>query len=87
MRTPLTLISKSPKQYPEKYFPCGKNSCETCNQIISDQSFKSNLTGKKYKTTTYDDLSCCSSNIIYEIHCLHCGLVYVGETGRSLNQE
>ena len=64
--------------------PCGKKSCQTCNQFISNQSFKSNLTGKEYKTTTYDKLSCGSSNIIYGIHCIHCSLVYVGETGRSL---
>ena len=64
--------------------PCGKKSCQTCDQFISNQSFKSNLTGKEYKTTTYDKLSCGSSNIIYRIHCIHCGLVYVGETGRSL---
>ena len=64
--------------------PCGIKSCQTCNQFISNQSFKSNLTGKEYKTTTYDKLSCGSSNIIYGIHCIHCGLVYVGETGRSL---
>ena len=63
---------------------CGKKSCQTCNQFISNQSFKSNLTGKEYKTTTCDKLSCGSSNIIYGIHCIHCGLVYVGETGRSL---
>ena len=24
------------------------------------------------------------SHVIYGIHCVHCGLVYVGETGRSL---
>ena len=64
--------------------PCGKRSCQTCNQFITNQSFKSNLTGKEYKTTTYDKLSCGSSNIIYEIHCINCGLVYVSETGRSL---
>ena len=64
--------------------PCRKMSCQTCNQFISNQSFKSNLTGKEYKTTTYDKLSCGSSNIIYVIHCIHCGLVYVGEIGRSL---
>ena len=64
--------------------PCGKKSCQTCNQFISNQSFKTNLTGKEYKTTTYDKLSCGSSNIIYGIHCIHCGLVCVGETGRSL---
>ena len=62
-------------------------SCETCNQFISSQSFKSNLTGKEYKTTTYDKLSCGSSDIKYGIHCIHCGLVYVGETGRSLKSK
>ena len=29
--------------------PCGKKSCQTCNQFVSDQSFKSNLNGKEYK--------------------------------------
>ena len=64
--------------------PCGKKCCQTCNQFISDQSFKGNLTGKENKTIIYDRLSCGSSNIIYEIHCIHCGLEDVGETGRLL---
>ena len=51
---------------------------------INDQSFKSNMTGREYKTISYDRLSCGSTNVIYGIHCVHCGLVYVGETGRSL---
>ena len=63
---------------------CGTTSCHTCNIFINDQSFKSNLTGKEYKTISYDRLSCGSTNAIYGIHCVHCGLVYVGETGRSL---
>ena len=29
-------------------------------------------------------LSCGSTNVICGIHCVHCSLVYVGETGRSL---
>ena len=63
---------------------CGATSCHTCNILINDQSFKSNLTGKEYKTISYDRLSCGSTNVIYGIHYVHCGLVYVGETGRSL---
>ena len=63
---------------------CGTTSCHTCNIFIKDQSFKSNLTGKDNKTISYDRLSCGSTNVIYRIHCVHCGLVYVGETGRSL---
>ena len=42
------------------------------------------MTGKEYKTISYDRLSCGSTNKIYGIHCVHCGLVYVSETGRSL---
>ena len=64
--------------------PCGKRSCQACNQFISDQSFTSYLTGKEYKTTTYDELSCGSSNIIYEFIVFIVVLVYVGETGKSL---
>ena len=56
---------------------CGKKSCQTCNQFISNQSFKSNLTGKEYKTTTYDKLSCGSSNIIYGIHCISIVVLYM----------
>ena len=61
---------------------CGATSCHVIH--INDQSFKSILTGKKYKTISYDRLSCGSANVIYGIHCVQCGLVYVGETGRSL---
>ena len=65
--------------------PLGQmTSCHTCNIFVNNQSFKSNLTGKEYKTISYDRLSCGSTNVIYGIHCVHCGLVYVGETGRSL---
>ena len=62
---------------------CG-TTCHTCNIFIDDQSSKSNLTGKEYKTISYDRLSCGSTNVICGIHCVHCSLVYVGETGRSL---
>ena len=34
--------------------PRGKKSCHIYKQFIGDWSFKSNLTGKEYKTTTYD---------------------------------
>ena len=63
---------------------CGTTSCHTRNIFINDQSFKSNLTGKECKTISYDRLSCSSTNVIYGIHYVHCGLVYVGESRRSL---
>ena len=61
---------------------CGITSCHTCNIFIDDQSFESNLTGKEYKTISYNRLSCGSTNVIYE-YTVYCSL-YVGETGRSL---
>ena len=84
MKTTDIIITPLSEYLNNDISPCGKKSCQTCNQFISNQSFKSNLTGKEYKTTTYDKLSCGSSNIIYGIHCIHCGLENVGETGRSL---
>ena len=84
MKTTVIIVTPLSEYLNNDASPCGKKSCQTRNQFISNQSFKSNLTGKEYKTTTYDKLSCGSSNIIYGIHCIHCGLVYVAETGRSL---
>ena len=63
---------------------CAATSCHRCNIFINDESFKCNLTGKEYKTISYDRLSCGSTNVIHEIYCVHCGLVYAGESGRSL---
>ena len=50
---------------------CGATSCHTCNIFINDRSFKSNFTGREYKTISYDRLSCGSTNVIYGIHCVH----------------
>ena len=57
---------------------CGETSCRSCNNFVCDQSFKSNSAGKEYKTISYYRLLCSSTNVIYGIHCVHCGLVYVG---------
>ena len=42
------------------------------------------LIGRIYKTQTYEQLTWGSSNVVHAIHCIRCGLMYVGETGRSL---
>ena len=39
--------------------------------FISDQVFRSNLTGKEYKTITYDRLSCGSTSVIFGIYYVH----------------
>ena len=48
--------------------PCDSNACLTCSSFISDQSFKSNLTGRICKTQTYEQLTCGSSNVVYTLH-------------------
>ena len=78
------VIDPIPEYFNGNISPCDSNACLTCNSFISDQSFKSNLTGRIYKTQTYEQLTCGSSNVVYAIHCIRCGLMYVGETGRSL---
>ena len=78
------MIDPIPEYFNDNISPCDSNACLTCNSFISDQSFKSNLTGRIYKTQTYEQLICGSSNVVYAIHCIRCGLMYVGETGRSL---
>ena len=55
---------------------CGETSCRTYSIFVNDQSFRSNLTGKEYKTIRYDRLSCGSTNVIHGLHCVRCGLVY-----------
>ena len=78
------VIDPIPEYFNDNISPCDSSACLTCNSFISDQSFKSNLTGRIYKTQTYEQLTCGSSNVVYAIHCIRCGLMYVGETGRSL---
>ena len=77
-------IDPIPEYFYDNISPCDSNACLTCNSFRSDQSFKSNLTGRIYKTQTCEQLTCGSSNVVYGIHCIRCGLMYVGETGRSL---
>ena len=63
---------------------CGETSCHTCDMFINNESFRSNLTGKEYKTISNNRLSCGSTNLIYGIHCVCCYFLYVSETGRLL---
>ena len=78
------VIDPIPEYFSDNISPCDRNACLTCKSFISDQSLKSNLIGRIYKTQTYEQLTCGSSNVVYAIHCIRCGLMYVGETWRSL---
>ena len=53
-----TVIDPIPEHFNDNISPCDSNACLTCNSLISDRSFKSNLTGRIYKTQTYEQLTC-----------------------------
>jgi hypothetical protein len=65
---------------------CSAKKCKTCDVMIMDNLFTSNLTGRQFCTKTFKNLTCKSSNVVYGIECSLCGLVYVGETKGSLNK-
>ena len=65
------VIDPVPEYFNDNISPCDSNACLTCSSFISDQSFRSNLTGRIYKTQTYyEQLTCGSSNVVYAIHCI-----------------
>ena len=64
------VIDPIPEYFNDNICSCVSNDCLTCNSFISDQSFESNLTGRIYKTQTYEQLTCGSSNVVYAICCI-----------------
>ena len=78
------VIDPISEHFNDNISPCNSKACLTCSSFASDQSFKRNLTSKTYKTQPYEQLTCGSSNVVYGIHYIQRGLMYVGETGRSL---
>ena len=65
---------------------CGTNNCKTCNILITDNSFSSNLTKRSFSTHSFKNLSCKSYNVVYAIECALCELIYVGETKGELRK-
>ena len=73
------VIEPIPEYFNDNISPCDSIACS----FIRDQSLERNLTDRIYETQTYEQLTCESSNVVYAIHCIRCGQMYVGETGRS----
>ena len=77
------VIDPIPEHFNDNISLCDSNACLTCNSFISDQSFKSNLTGRIYKTQTYEQLV--DHRMLSMLYtAFDVVLMYVGETGRSL---
>jgi hypothetical protein len=58
---------------------CSAKNCKTCDVVITDNLFTSNLIGLQFCTKTFENLTCKSSNVVDGIECNFCGLIYVGE--------
>ena len=59
------VIDPIPEYFNDNISPCDSNACLTCSSFISDQSLKSNLTGRIYKTQTYEQLTCGMLSMLY----------------------
>ena len=81
-------VFKDPKFDPNdcKVSKCGSKNCKTCDILITDNSFSSNLTKQSFSTHSFEDMSCKSYNIVYAIECTLCGLIYVWETKGELRK-
>ena len=62
--------------------PCGGKRCQTC-KFVPKTSF---VMHGSHKIRFEQNLNCNSINVIYLIHCSHCGRRYVGETGNSVRE-
>ena len=67
-------------------YKCRTQNCKTCNILITETNFTSNLTNTNYFTRNYDDLNYKSANVVYGLECNLCGLVYVGVTKGKLHK-
>ena len=61
---------------------CKDTRCKTCPTFVKSDRFRSNVTNHEYSVINHtgEVLTCHTSNIIYLLTCLGCGIQYVGET-------
>ena len=67
--------------------PCGARACLTCDILVTDRYYTSNVTNCKYEVINHsnDDITCKSSNVIYLLSRKKCRMQYVGESITPLN--
>ena len=61
-------------------FPCDRTRCNTCPFITNTN----HVFGPKNSMAVTDIFTCTTTNVVYCITCLKCGLLYVGSTIRRL---
>ena len=62
--------------------PCHKPKCKACPFINTTTTTFKGPSGKSFSIRS--DFTCQSTNLVYIIQCSQCGLLYVGETYRTL---
>ena len=62
-------------------FKCARARCKTCYFIHNVEK----ISGPKRSITITDHFTCTSANVIYCITCTFCKKLYIGETGRRLD--
>ena len=65
---------------------CHSKNGKTCSILITDTTFVSSLTNRKYNVRSCEKLSCKSGKVVYALECDLCGLIYVGETKGQLRK-
>ena len=77
-----TLVHSSLQQNcsePNGTFPCGIGQSKTCSFTDSDTV----ISAPNSQFSIKHHFTCLSSNLIYCISCNKCGLLYIGESGKS----
>ena len=62
-------------------FKCARARCKTCSFIRNVEK----ISGSKPSIKITDHFICTSANVIYCITCTLCKMLYIGETGRRLD--
>ena len=76
------LLSENQSDTYHKVLPCFHPRCLCCSAIQQDNTFFSTKTKNTHLITS--NMNCNTTNVIYLITCLKCGLQYVGQSGRKL---
>ena len=81
IRSKIPEDTSRPKRILPGMKQCTKN-CAICPYV--DQTATVKASSSNYTHDIETAVTCQSCNIIYCISCLHCGMQYIGETGKSL---
>lgn len=79
-----SLLNENATTYPFGVAKCNRPRCLCCDHITVGSTFTDS--SGKYVRYIEQNFDCCSSNIIYLIHCRKCNVRYVGQTARQLKE-